>query len=81
MGRSFIGWETTKNPFRKMQNFVKTLLKKRASSILFSDEKIFTIEEKFNRQNDRVYTRSCYEAKEKLPRVQRGHHPPSAMVW
>ena len=49
--------------------------------ILFSDEKIFTIEEKFNRQNDRVYAKSCYEAKEKAPRVTRAHHPPSVMVW
>ena len=49
--------------------------------IFFSDEKIFTIEEKFNQQNNRVHARSCYEAKEKLPRVQRGYHFLSMMVW
>lgn len=49
--------------------------------ILFTDEKIFTIEQKFNRQNDRVYAQSSYEAKEKVPRIQRGHHPTSVMVW
>lgn len=49
--------------------------------ILFTDEKIFTIEQKFNRQNDRVYARSSYEAKDKIPRVQRGHHPSSVMAW
>ncbi len=49
--------------------------------ILFSDEKIFTIEEKINRQNDRVYAKTCYEANEKAPRVTRAHHPPSVMVW
>ncbi len=48
---------------------------------MFSNEKIFSIEEKFNLQNDRVYARNCYEAKEKAPRVQRAHHPPSVMVW
>lgn len=53
----------------------------RNKKILFSDEKIFTIEEKFNRQNDRVYAYSSREAAEKIPRVQRGHHPASIMVW
>lgn len=50
-------------------------------SILFTDEKIFTIEEKFNRQNDRVYARSSREATEMVGRVERGHHPASVMVW
>ncbi|CAH1968545.1 unnamed protein product [Acanthoscelides obtectus] len=49
--------------------------------ILFTDEKIFTIEEKFNRQNDKVYARSSQEASEIIPRVERGHHPASVMVW
>lgn len=50
-------------------------------NILFTDEKIFTIEEKFNKQNDRIYARSSNEAKQKVPVVQRGHHPSSIMVW
>ena len=49
--------------------------------ILFTDEKIFSIEEKFNRQNDRVYAHSSREAAEKVPKVERGHHPASVMVW
>lgn len=49
--------------------------------ILFTDEKIFTIEQKFNRQNDRVYATSSHEAKDKVPRISRGHHPTSVMVW
>lgn len=49
--------------------------------ILFTDEKIFTIEESFNKQNDRVYAHSSKEAREKIPCVQRGHHPASVMVW
>lgn len=55
--------------------------KKRYKNILFTDEKIFTVEEKYNKQNDRVYARTSYEAKDKVPRVQRGHHPASVMVW
>lgn len=49
--------------------------------ILFTDEKIFTVQEKFNRQNDRVYARSSLEASQAIPRVERGHHPASVMVW
>lgn len=49
--------------------------------ILFTDEKIFTVEESFNKQNDRVYAASSRHAAELVPRVQRGHHPASVMVW
>lgn len=63
----------------------KCLLSKYAQGmhrkILFTDEKIFTVEEKFNKQNDRIYARSSKEAAELVPRVQKGHHPASVMVW
>lgn len=49
--------------------------------ILFTDEKLFNIEEKFNRQNDRVYAHSSREAMEVVGKVERGHHPASLMVW
>ena len=47
-------------------------------NILFTDEKIFTIEEQYKRQNDKIYAQTSCEAKEKVPRVQRGHHPPTS---
>ena len=50
-------------------------------SILFMDEKIFTIEESFNQQNDRVYASSSREPRKVATRVQRAHHPSSVMVW
>ncbi len=49
--------------------------------ILFTDEKIFTIEQKCNKQNDKVYARTSYEDKAKVPRIQRGNQPSSVMVW
>jgi hypothetical protein len=49
-------------------------------NILFTDEKIFTIEEQYNRQNDKIYAQTSREAKEKFPRVQTGHHPSYVMV-
>ena len=39
--------------------------------ILFTDEKMFTIEETFNKQNDRVYAWSSKEARELVPRIER----------
>ena len=63
----------------------KVLLRRYADGlhrkILFTDEKIFTIEDKFNRQNDRVYAHSSKETQEVIGRVERGHHPSSVMVW
>lgn len=50
-------------------------------TILFTDEKIFTIEEKLNKQNDRVYASTSREAAQVVGKVQRGHHPASVMVW
>ncbi len=37
--------------------------------ILSMDEKIFTIEQKFNKQNDKVYARTSYGAKAKVLRI------------
>jgi hypothetical protein len=49
-------------------------------NILFKDEKIFTNEELYNCQNDKIYAQTSCEVKEKVPRVQRGHHPSYVMV-
>lgn len=63
----------------------RVLLKRYAQNghkkILFSDEKIFTVEESFNCQNDKVYARNSLEANIIAPRILRGHHPSSVMVW
>ena len=63
----------------KCQRLLKSkhLLKRYAScghqSILFNDEKIFSAQETFNGQNDRIYATSYREAGQKAPRVQRSH--------
>jgi hypothetical protein len=49
-------------------------------NILFTDEKIFTIQEQYKRQNDKIYAQTSCEAKVKFPRVQRDHHPSYVMV-
>lgn len=60
----------------------RNLLKRHdPKNILFTDEKIFTVEEKFNRQNNKVYARSSKDVQPSVRNVQRTHHPASVMVW
>lgn len=63
----------------------RALLKRYAGEkwkrILFTDEKIFTVEAKFNKQNDRVYATSVKAIPKKIQKVNRAHHPASVMVW
>jgi hypothetical protein len=49
-------------------------------NILFTDEKIFTIKEQYNHQNNKIYAQTSREVKEDVPRVQGGHHPSYVMV-
>ncbi len=49
--------------------------------VLFMDEKIFTIKQKFSKQNNKMYVRTLYKAEAKLSKIQRGLHPSSMMVW
>ena len=52
-----------------------------ARKILFTDEKLFTVEEKFNRQNNKVYAKSSKDVPASARNVSRTHHPASVMVW
>jgi DNA-binding Lrp family transcriptional regulator len=49
--------------------------------IVFSDEKIFTIEQSFNRQNDRMWLRDVQEEDSEARKVCRTQNPESVMVW
>ncbi|CAH0402516.1 unnamed protein product [Chilo suppressalis] len=60
---------------------VEAVRGKKISDFFFSDEKNFTVEESYNKQNDKVYAHSSKEASNRIPRVQRGHFPSSLMVW
>ena len=63
----------------------KGLLKRHAvhgiNKILFSDEKLFTIEEASNAQNDRIIASSARAIPEELRYVGRVQKPLSVMVW
>uniref|UniRef100_A0A915ESG1 Tc1-like transposase DDE domain-containing protein n=1 Tax=Ditylenchus dipsaci TaxID=166011 RepID=A0A915ESG1_9BILA len=50
-------------------------------SIVFSDEKLFVVEEKFNKQNVRIIAKDIGQASAKGRIVGRIAHPKSVMVW
>ena len=50
-------------------------------NILFSDEKIFTIEEVTNSQNDRILAKTSHTISEKDKFIDRVQKPLSVMVW
>ena len=49
--------------------------------ILFSDEKIFTVEEVTNSQNDRILSKRSRNIPEKIKYIDRVQKPLSVMVW
>nr|BAG15923.1 transposase [Bombyx mandarina]BAG15924.1 transposase [Bombyx mandarina]BAG15925.1 transposase [Bombyx mandarina] len=66
---------------KRCRALLKRYAGKKNREILFSDEKFFTVEESYNKQNDKVYAHSSEEASNRIPRIQRGHFPSSLMVW
>ena len=50
-------------------------------SMLPTDEKIFTVEEATNKQNDGILSKNTQSIPESDKVVDRTHHPLSAMVW
>jgi inhibitor of nuclear factor kappa-B kinase subunit alpha len=51
------------------------------NSIAFSDEKLFVVEEKLNKQNDRIYAATFEDIPEKFRTVSRFQSRSSFMIW
>ena len=49
--------------------------------LIFSDEKLFTVEAAFNHRNDRVLSKSLQDIPPGLKKVRRTQKPASVMVW
>jgi hypothetical protein len=60
---------------------LRRLAKINAENVLWSDEKLFNIEESTNRQNDRILSSTSSAIPEHFKYVDRNHHPASVMVW
>ena len=49
--------------------------------VLFSDEKLFTVEEIHNHQNDRILAKNSKACADDVKNVHRTQKPASVMVW
>ncbi len=77
----FLTLRLLQNSKRVIKKSLKKCGKDGYRRILFMDEKVFIIEEKFYKQNDQVYAWGSMEAKNKCPRFQWGHYPTLVMTW
>ena len=63
----------------------KTLLARHATQdldrIIFSDEKLFSVEESTNNQNVRIYAASFHDIPEELRTIQRFQYEKKVMIW
>ena len=70
---------------QKQVEICKGLLQRLASDdvnkIPFSDEKLFTVEEATNRQNDRILATTSKDIPEELKYIDRAQKPLTIMVW
>ncbi len=79
--RSFIDREIKKIRRDRAKQLLQRFKNNTQRNIVFTDKKIFSVEESFNKQTDCVYAQSSEDARNKFSRVQRGHHPESVMIW
>ena len=64
---------------KRCQALRKRFSNNRHRSIVFSDEKLFTIEQSHNRQNDRIWSKEAPSPQDRI--VSRSHKPKSLMIW
>ena len=58
----------------------RRLAKLNRCNVLYSDEKVFTIEQSSNSQNGRILSTSSSDIPEHLRLIDRNHHPASVMI-
>lgn len=73
--------KSKKNRFEKSRILLQRFSSARHREILFTDEKLFTVEQAFNKQNCRILAQSTEEASKKGRYVSRRGHALSVMVW
>lgn len=66
---------------KRSRALIRRLAAHGLDSVVFTDEKIFTVEQAFNRQNDRILAAGVAEASENVRNVRRTQKPASVMVW
>lgn len=74
--------ETMKeNRLRNCKKLLRVAARGRYKTIVFTDEKLFTIEQALNSQNDRQLLPKGSTSRKDRKTVARSHFPMSVMVW
>uniref|UniRef100_A0A1I7XGA9 DDE_3 domain-containing protein n=1 Tax=Heterorhabditis bacteriophora TaxID=37862 RepID=A0A1I7XGA9_HETBA len=69
------------NRYEKATKLLSIIQQGRASNVLFTDEKIFTVNSTCNGQNSRQLLQRGHQRSEKASVNSRSHFPSSVMVW
>ena len=72
--------ETKETRVRRCRELLRRAADNRHLSFVFSDEKLFTVDAVYNRQNDRVLSQTIQEANMRGRLVSKKAHPASVMV-
>jgi inhibitor of nuclear factor kappa-B kinase subunit alpha len=67
--------------FKRSKALLQRYADEDVERIVFSDEKLFVMEESLNAQNDRIYAVAFEDIPEQVRTVQRFQKPGSVMVW
>ena len=79
--RHFISEATAKKRLDRAKSLLGRIQDGTLINIIFSDEKLFTIERSYNRQNDRILGTGISSLPKTEKTVTRKQGPPSVMVW
>jgi transposase len=66
---------------KRCQQLLKRRGAKSVEKIIFSDEKMWTLQESYNAQNDRIYSVSIQDIPQNVRTVQRYQNTSAVMVW
>lgn len=72
---------TEKNKMERVKRCKRLVQRHANSEILFTDEKLFVLQETYNPQNDRFYSATFQECPTSIKSVQRFQNHTSVMVW
>ena len=73
--------QAIKKRVTRCRNLLKWLKTANSDTIVFTDEKIWSVNEKYNSQNSRVYLNDRTGIPDRFRNVEQSLHPKSVMVW
>lgn len=72
---------TKKRRLERSKKLLQRIKSQTVPNLVFSDEKLFTVSQAHNPQNDRILLRNAQERSERGGQVLRAQNPASVMVW